>query len=393
MAGAPELPAESQTSGGLSVRSLSSLPNLEPRKRLLFGAATLLVGVTSSLLGGEVFLRLVAPQNLSGTWRSEAPRGYLRNKAGGTARHQLGQRVVFYRFNEHHLRGGTIGAGRRRILALGDSFTFGWLLQEDATSLAHLERCATRRFGPDAFEFLNGGAGGWGTEDYLAFLEDEGDALKPDVVIVFLGIQDVQRSRTGRIYRMSDASPSVLEPTQSSRAPWSLKRAVNAMPLYAFLLEHSHLLQFLRNTTVNWNHEGSCCRPTGTGPLKCRVADARDDCGIAKAKALFVRMAGWCRSHGARLLVTTSWPVAEAPSDGATDASADALFRGESKEFFAATSVEFFDAGPQLERAFDGHAEAFIIPGDHHPNERGARVVAETVWPWLERQLERDLRH
>ena len=69
--------------------------------------------------------------------------------SGGTARHQFGDRIAHYRFNDYHLRGAPVDFGRRRILALGDSYTFGWLLEEDKTYVARLSRACEADYGEE----------------------------------------------------------------------------------------------------------------------------------------------------------------------------------------------------------------------------------------------------
>jgi hypothetical protein len=59
-----------------------------PKLILLCGA------LVAGLVLGEVATRWLAPQDLSGSWRSEHPRGYFLNKAEGISRHQYGDRVV-----------------------------------------------------------------------------------------------------------------------------------------------------------------------------------------------------------------------------------------------------------------------------------------------------------
>ena len=50
-----------------------------------------------------------------------------------------------------------------------------------------------RLFGPQAMDspFLSTSEG---TADYVAFLEDRGDELRPDAVLVFVGFDDVRRA-------------------------------------------------------------------------------------------------------------------------------------------------------------------------------------------------------
>ena len=58
----------------------------------------------ASLLMCQAILRVVAPQDLSGSWEVYTRDGLLANKSSGTAFHQLGARRVDYHFAPPHLR-------------------------------------------------------------------------------------------------------------------------------------------------------------------------------------------------------------------------------------------------------------------------------------------------
>src|SRR5690242_1701574 len=140
----------------------SRLPNW---KVWLFRAIATGITITVCLLAGEVIIRMVAPQNLSGTWFEMSAHGNDINRANWTAHQRFEDRKVTYRINDLHLRGGPIGSGTHRILCVGDSLTFGWLLDETNTFVYRLNELAARDFHAGTFEFLNGGSGGWGTAD------------------------------------------------------------------------------------------------------------------------------------------------------------------------------------------------------------------------------------
>jgi hypothetical protein len=72
--------------------------------------------------------------------------------------------------------------GRTRILALGDSNTFGFYLEEAETWPARLE-AKLRAAGVDA-EVVNGGCGAWSIDSETEFLIERGLALSPDRVLV-----------------------------------------------------------------------------------------------------------------------------------------------------------------------------------------------------------------
>ena len=152
---------------------------------------------------GEAYLRLLAPQDMSGAWFDEGPRGLVLNKAQGTARHQFENRVVTYRFNRFHQRGGELQEGIPRVLVVGDSFTFGWLLDERHSPPALLQAAADRDFGAGRVAFLNAGTGGWGLDSYLAYLEIFGDAIGAKAVIISLNGDSFRRAMRNGLYAVA----------------------------------------------------------------------------------------------------------------------------------------------------------------------------------------------
>jgi lysophospholipase L1-like esterase len=79
--------------------------------------------------------------------------------------------------------------GVHRILALGDSATFGEYLPVDEAFPALLERMLAARTG-ERFEVLNAGVEGYNTDAELAFLRTRGLALRPETVVVGFNLND-----------------------------------------------------------------------------------------------------------------------------------------------------------------------------------------------------------
>ena len=124
------------------------------------------------------------------------PRARYYGLANSETVQQYGDRKGTYRFNAEHLRGGPVRKGVPHVLVLGDSFVFGALLDEPFSPVAKLNEFAAgdKEFGPDAVQFLDGSLGGWGTADYLAYLEEFGPRLAPKAVVVMLSFNDIDRS-------------------------------------------------------------------------------------------------------------------------------------------------------------------------------------------------------
>lgn len=370
-------------------RNTDSVRSTRPRRRRTIGLRLALL-VTAWLIGlgvGELAVRVAVPQTLSGTWLDQSARGYGVNRAGATAVHRFEDRAVRYRLNADGFRGPelTPKAGAR-VLVLGDSFTFGLLLRDEDTFVARLASAADRDLGAGRVQWVNAAVGGWGTGDYAAFLEDRGPALEPDVVLVMLNIYDVSRTLNAGLWAWDEDQPGRLVPRQPQHGfGKTIKATVNAVPGYRFLVEHSHLLSLVRRAVAPPVRIGAADLPEPT-----RAARAEE--GPRMARALFERMKAWCDARGARLVVaTTGYFQPEDAEFGplAREFREDEVFQREARSFFAGLAVPFHDVAPDFAAAADAATASpsvmasFRIAGDLHPNEAGAKVIADSLWPWL----------
>ncbi|MGC2112238.1 MAG: SGNH/GDSL hydrolase family protein [Candidatus Korobacteraceae bacterium] len=78
--------------------------------------------------------------------------------------------------------------GKQRILVLGDSFTFGTDVSDDETFSHYLEAAL-----PDT-EVLNLGVQGYGQDQMLLYLQQEGVKYHPDIVLVGFTFMDTYRN-------------------------------------------------------------------------------------------------------------------------------------------------------------------------------------------------------
>lgn len=153
------------------------------------------------LLVAELGLRLLAPQPVfmfsPGPYESE---GVGRFRLAPGYRGEVTNRTEFrnaIRVNSFGIRGPAPASGSDgvlRILAIGDSFTFGVGVEEDETFVARL----AADLGPPV-EGLNGGLPGIGVPRAVGWLEPHGLALEPDLVLlaVFVG-NDLADAAAGR---------------------------------------------------------------------------------------------------------------------------------------------------------------------------------------------------
>ena len=102
-------------------------------------------------------------------------------------------RGIPVRVNEHGLRGPSLtlvpAPDVHRVLALGDSVTFGQGMTVDEAFPAVLERELNAR-GAGRWEVVNAGVAGYNTEAELAYLERRGLALAPRTIVVGFNLND-----------------------------------------------------------------------------------------------------------------------------------------------------------------------------------------------------------
>jgi len=104
--------------------------------------------------------------------------------------------------------------GVARVLVLGDSAVVGMEVAPEEVFPRVAERSLQER--GRAVEFINAGCRGWGTDQSLLFLEDEGVRYRPDLVLYFWNPNDVEDNQTvHRPYRMYGKSYFDLAPDGS----------------------------------------------------------------------------------------------------------------------------------------------------------------------------------
>ena len=119
-----------------------------------------------------------------------------------------------------------------RILAIGDSFTFGPYVANDETWPARLEQLLRSENPEQLVEVLNAGIASYTIADELAYLTDKGITLNPDLIILevtFNDIADIRKVQRGLFKRPKTGDWKV-------EAKWVVKN---------FLYDHSYFVAAL----------------------------------------------------------------------------------------------------------------------------------------------------
>lgn len=325
-----------------------------------------------TLLFLEMMVRIVTPQSMRGTWLVTGPRGLNMNKDHGSVQHEFrpANRKLTYYFDKYHRRVPKFfqpSEGSKRILILGDSFAFGWLLAYKKSFVGIMQSEAETKFGKHAFEFINVSTGGWGAADYTTYIENFGKEVRPDLIVIFVGIDDFDRAMERGFYNFSGPKGRLQAANQLAQIS-RFRDLLRSLPVYNWLLEHSHLVQFGRNAVAKghlniWD-EGQY------------GSDHEKDMEIRRmARALFRRLRLYSTAHNMPLLVLTNgWP----------DVLNNYPWIG---KIMLEENINFIDLTPEVGVEVAKHRDNYIIPIDTHPNEAGSKLIAEAAWPYLQVEL------
>ncbi len=360
---------------------------LPPLRRI--AARLLLLGISAvvGLLLAELAVRLVRPQPVMlvsrGLYAPDPPRRYrLQPGFRGTVtnRVEFDTRVAI---NRQGLRGPEVGAkapGTFRVLALGDSFTFGVGARDEETYPAQLQQLLRSR-GIRA-EVLNAGAPGFGVPDQVAWFQRWGWTLEPDVIVlaVFMA-NDLQDAAPGGSQVEVVDGALVVEGERSGLSRW--------------LYYHSHLFVLLKSSALGVPVRRLLGLPE---PLETRERRAEFELYEKNRTSEVVRqgaaatekaVAGLARSAGGARVLAVLVPSLVQVDSGRWRAGLErfglapsrydrlrpnALFR----EIFGRHGIPVLDLTAPFVKAIES-GEVIYYPIDQHLTPAGYRRVAEEV--------------
>ncbi len=286
-----------------------------------------------------------------------------------------------------------------RVLAIGDSFTYGYYVHNQETWTARLEETLNQRL-TTRVQVLNAGVPGYTIEDELAYLREKGLALSPDLVILGVYTNDIM-----------DLNPRIREYfARSVLLAQSAPVVENVPPFEAFLRDNVALYSLMRDARATYREyriEAAINRVTptmdGLRELYLNLTFLQPD--APEYQTEWERYEGMLREMVALLadenipLVIVMFPdLAQLPENGGLpDVPQRRLAR-----MAADTSTPFLDMLPMFRQAGDiqslylmyysdsaqvdpdaPDAAVMVFIGDGHPSPYAnlvtARAVAEMV--------------
>lgn len=352
-----------------------------------------LISIVFALLFCESMVRAFYPQEMNGSNKVLSPMGYALNRSDGTIQCQQGTtRTVHYHFYFPGLRETKVNPNAAHILVLGDSVTFGWFLPARELFVTKLQEKLDQQFGKNKYQLLNAGSGGWGIAEYYAYLREFGELTHPKYVLIFLDSDDIGRSIKLDIFRLKNKNSLEITDHFHPFPHARIKNLLDQGAWYNFLLEHSALFELTRNVFVHMQASARANQAfMGAHPHVHQhwpvfhqppQTPAQLKYAAAFGNAMLYQINQWCIQHHAKLLVVTTGYNALYEPNWRDPTQA---FFMQAPQFFQSQHIAYHDIGPQFKKATRG--VVFQLAGDGHPNAFGDRVIAESVWPWLEKSL------
>jgi len=265
---------------------------------------------------------------------------------------------------------------------LGDSFTFGWLLEEQDTLTEQIQRDINQCLFQHDIQVLNGGAGGWGLASAVAFYELYDSTIEPEAVVFLINFDDLSRSLNSRVYVLGDVGVLKLSPNPNK---FSIKKIINSIPGYQFLLRNAHILQLVRQSYIRFRYRKKFAELKGPKAAEDRSDDINGINGkkIKFGLALIQRAIDLSKERGQKIVFATT--------------GFHALLKNENleKKFLVVVGkllklkgVPWYDLTQTFGQDLKKDYASYTIVGDGHPNENGvAKMVRQLKLAGLYRAI------
>ena len=254
-------------------------------------------------------------------------------------------------------------AGHRRILCLGDTYTFGAYVNDDETFPAALERKLRQIDSGWPTEVINAGVTGYTIADEAALAEENGFALSPDIVIVGFAMNDLPDLAR----KISARDSQRLAAARISHSPLTPVRT---------LLMHTATYNFLfalKASLLGRLHLDPAMHEAQTRRFLSPPFDERSEILFEAYRSALLNLNDAALKRGCRLLLVL-FPLYEQAVSG-TPAEAQARLM----RMAEAAGIPAVDLLPAFRAAGARAAKMFLVPLDHHPSAAGHRLAAREV--------------
>jgi hypothetical protein len=258
--------------------------------------------------------------------------------------------------------------GTKRILCLGDSFTFGYGVQAEDTYAKVLERLLNAESqGSTTWEVMNAGVCGTGPAHQLAYFETEGHRYNPDIVVSCIcAANDLIDDTASGLYSLDDGK--LVRHSADMDLLAGLRHIMQRLPGYYLLFGRSHLLTFVKRRIAVF----AAARRIKNRAVTAGVA-ATTNTSFELTEQILLGLRDSCARRSCRLIVTVVPRSDASPQpDWVADLIASIRRQG----------ILYVD----LERRFNEEARRGIVnyyPLDGHWNVRGHNLTAQILYDFI----------
>lgn len=319
-----------------------------PRKQAVLSLTLVMGSLLASLTVVEFTGRATGLWRPSRMFRYHPSRGYALTPNVGDV-NDLGFRGPSVDPRHH--------AGTIRIIVLGDSFTYGDGVAASDALPAQLERDLNQRAAAPRYEVLNLGVPGYNTAQEVAYFEEAGLALHPDMIILAFNLSDADLGAFGLHSPGHELVVRVKE----------------------FLKAHVGLYDFVRlriRTAQAWSFHDDPATAVWPEMYPLRLAARGEPSpGWVRCRTALKTLAAECRHAGVPMMLIV-WPVLERLEDYP--------YRRE-HEFVAAQAAALHIPSMDLLPLFaNGDARALTVSERNpHPNAVAHRRAAAVLAAFL----------
>ena len=220
-------------------------------RSFFYSAIAVLVGLAVALLLVEGVVRVLFDEPVQPRYVINPGYGVRANQPNVRTRHYVpGDYEVRISTNSAGMRGQREYpvervAGKRRILMLGDSFTFGYGVNDQEVVSAVLEDLLNAR-SPGSAEVINLAVSGFGQAEELVTWQNRASAYRPDIVVLFYFDNDIGNNAVSNLFQL-DASGAVQRVGGEYLPGSDLQERMFAFAPTRWLFEHSEAWNLIRN--------------------------------------------------------------------------------------------------------------------------------------------------
>jgi lysophospholipase L1-like esterase len=250
---------------------------------------------------------------------------------------------VNIRINKDGIRGPDLTKDtiyNRKILFIGSSITLGWGVEEKDTLTAQLNQMLKNEFPKTSI--LNAGIGNYNADRYVERYSSKLQHINPDIVVVQYFINDAEDLKSGG-------------------GNWFLKNSQLAVTL--------------------WNAYHKFFGMTGESELLEHYQDVykKDSIGYNKMKAAFEKLSVLSQNKGFDVLLVMTPDIHNLKEYPFSFIHEEIQRLSQQFNFFYVDLLPVFK-GKEAK-------EFWAMPGDPHPNSKGHKLMAETIFPVLKGML------